>query len=148
QKELFKPEVTPRDEWMNQFFQMVPREACGAAAMRMQAGDFVREMVKNCLDSNYRRELDSAIRATGKYKGTEELISRLESSLRPRVGIVMRPNRRSAKSVQDFPVHNPSPFPQGAFVFWVRKSRSGALQNGALKDLVNVINQHRGPFNI
>ena len=149
QNEVFKSDPTSRKEWMDRFFRMVPREACGAAALRLSAGAFIRELVKDALDKDSRAEVNSAIRRTGKYKGLDSLVADLEANLRPRVGVILRPNRRSADSKEKFKVKFESPFPQGAWVFWVRKgNRSGRPLNQPFKDLIHLINQHRTAFAI
>ncbi|MCA8958493.1 MAG: hypothetical protein KDC87_20620 [Planctomycetes bacterium] len=148
QKDLFTAEATPRRDWMDQFFRMVPGDACGAAALRMPAGGFIREMVKDVFTKDDRVFVDEAIRRTGKYKGFDDMVGQLETSLLPRVGVIMRPNRRSAKSVQTFPVLNESPFPQWTMVFWVRKNRVGQALSQPLADLILLLDKHRAAFNI
>lgn len=148
QRKLFSGQATQRKTWMDAFFRMVPQRALGAAALRIPAGLFVTEMIERALDTDERDVLSEALRGTRKYKGYQDLVDQLAVNLEPRVGIVMRPNRRSQDTQQSFPTQFPSPFPQWAMVFWVRKTRSGAPRNADFKELINLLNEHRNRFNI
>ena len=148
QKKLFKAEATPRSEWMDQFFQMVSTQAVGAAALRLPADDFIREMVVDGLDAKTRKEVNDALRSAGRKGGLESLITELSVNLRPRVGVVLQPNEIRAEYRTQFNILNESPFPQWAWVFWVEKDRAGRPRNKALRDLIVMLRDNRQSFNI
>jgi hypothetical protein len=149
QKPIYTADPTPRVEWMNKFFNLVPRDACGAAAMKINAGAFIREMFEDALVKDERDLVDQAIRQTHKYKGFDDLVRKLSVSLESRVGVILRPNRRGEGTKKLFKVKFDSPFPQWAWVFWVKKgSRSKRVMNQPFKDLITHINANRRAFAI
>lgn len=148
QKELFNENVPPRSKWMDEFFGMVPQTAVAAAALRLSAGAFITELFEDVLDRDERLLINEQLRKTGKYKNFAELIAQINRSVQPRVGVVLRPNRRSQKTIDTFDVHNPSPFPQWAWVFWIKKDVRGRLKSAPLSKLIDLLNTHRGAFNI
>ena len=148
QKGLFNDNVQLRSEWMDEFFGMVPQTAVAAAALRLPAGDFINELFEDVLDRDERLVVNEQLKKTGKYKNFGELVARINSAVRPRVGVVLRPNRRSEKTKAAFDVHNESPFPQWAWVFWIKRDRRGRLMSKPLSELINLLNTHRGAFNV
>ena len=148
QKKLFKAEAIPRSEWMDQFFQMVSTQTVGAAALRLSARDFIREMVVDGLDEETREEIKVALRSAGRKGGLESLITELSVNLRPRVGVVLQPNVLTASYRADFKIDHESPFPQWAWVFWVEKDRAGRPRNKAFRDLIGMLRDNRMSFGI
>ena len=135
---------------MDQFFNMVPTDACGAAALRLPAGDFIAEIAEDYLSREERQEINDRDQAHGQVQADLEdaLIKTLDTSLQPRVGVILRPNIRSAESVKLFKVHSESPFPQWAWVFWIKKDYKGRMQSKALNELIKMFGEHRATFNI
>lgn len=148
QKGLFNDNVQLRSEWMDEFFGMVPQTAVAAAALRLPAGDFINELFEDVLDRDERLVVNEQLKKTGKYKNFGQLVAQINGAVRPRVGVVLRPNRRSEKTKQAFDVHNESPFPQWAWVFWIKRDRRGRLVSKPLSELIKLLNTHRGAFNV
>lgn len=148
QKGLFNDNVQLRSEWMDEFFGMVPQNAVAAAALRLPAGDFINELFEDVLDRDERVVINEQLKKTGKYKNFAQLVAQIDGAVRPRVGVILRPNRRSDKTKQTFDVHNESPFPQWAWVFWTKRDRRGRLMSKPLSDLIRLLNSHRGAFNV
>ena len=85
----------------------------------------------------------------GKYRSFDHLVDKMSANLRPRVGIVLRPNRRSQESKDYFKTKFESPFPQWAWVFWVKRHpRSQRPMNQPLKDLIKTMNEKRRSIGI
>lgn len=139
QSEFFRTEAQRRQEWLDTFLASVPDDACACAAMRMPAGPFLRQMYRS-LDKDVRELVDEAIKRTGAYKTTEELLSQLELALLPRSGFVFRKNTPDPQ----IKVNNPEPLPQIAWVFWLRPTGGKDIVDKFLKV---VFEHHRTIFN-
>ena len=136
QAKFFKTEPQHRKEWLDPFLKMVPATACACAGMRMPASEFISEMYRS-LGREEKELLDENLRKTGKYRGAQELIKKLEVALLPRTGFVFR------KNVPDpqIKVANPSPAPQVAWVFWLRKGGEKVVY-----DFIRMLKDHRHSF--
>ena len=140
QSNFFKTESQLRRDWLDPFLRMVPARnpsqdgACAAAAMRMPAGDFLREMY-SALDDADKSLLNDSLRKTAQYDGTLDLIEKLELAFYPRTGFVFRRNTPDP----EIPVAEPAPTPQFAWVFWLR---SGGQK--IVSDFVELLTRYRG----
>ena len=137
QSHFFQTEAQERGQWLDPFLTMVPIDACACAAMRMPAGEFLREMFR-ALEQPQRDLLNDCARKVG-YSGVTDLIEKLEGSFLPRTGFVFRKNVRD----KDFAVAEPTPVPQIAWVFWTRE---GAKK--PLKDLIDTLYRYVDTFNL
>ncbi|MBK8975981.1 MAG: hypothetical protein IPM29_08650 [Planctomycetes bacterium] len=117
QAEFFKAEADDRQHWLDPFLRMVPADAVAAAALRVQAGDFLQEMLR-ALDPELRRGIDEQIQRTGQYDSMSALLDDLEIALLPRLGAVFQRPDPNAK-VSTFDTFEPSPAPHVAWVFWI-----------------------------
>ena len=133
QSRFFRVEKQARSNWLDPFLQMVPAEACAAAALRMPAGDFMREMF-NALDPATQSLVNEALQKTGKFQSMLQLIEKLEVALYPRTGFVFR--RKVADETQgaSLKVAVPSPVPHVAWVFWLREKET-KIVNDVLKEI-------------
>ena len=138
QTRFFQTEQENRASWLNPFLGMVPLNSCACAAMRMPAGEFLREMFR-ALEQPARETLNDAARKTGKYESVNALFDRLDPALLPRTGFVFRKNVPD----KDIKVAIPSPVPQIAWVFWIREGMKAPL-----KELIEVLNQHAETFQL
>jgi len=118
QQKFFRTESQHRKDWLDPFLQMVPADACAVAAMRMPAGEFLHEMYAATDDAS-KSLLNDALSHTGKYDSVPELIDRLEPAFLRRTGFVFRKNKPDPDP--RIVVAAPSPMPQVAWVFWLRK---------------------------
>lgn len=123
QAKFFRAEPQARSEWLDPFLTLVPADACAAAALRMPAGDFLREMYR-ALDREEQDLVNDALRKTGKYDSAFDLIAKIEPALLPRTGFVFRKNTPDP----EIKVANPSPMPQVAWVFWLRQGGERTVQ--------------------
>jgi hypothetical protein len=133
QSKFFQADSQDRRDWLDPFLGMVPDTACALAAMRMPAGDFLREMY-NAMEEAEKSLINDALRKTGKYDSVLKLIEQVEVALHPRTGFVFR------KNVPDpeIPVANPAPTPQIAWVFWIRQGGEPVLT-----ELVELLTKYR-----
>lgn len=127
QSSFYKAEQEPREKWLDPFLSMVPESACGAAALRMPAGEFLNAMF-DALDERERELIDDMVRRTSflgqNVPNVRELIERLKGAFLPRTGFVFRQNDPVTEKEDDgslkIPVAARSPVPQVAWVFWLR----------------------------
>ncbi len=130
QAEFFRAESAPYEDWLLPFLAMVPegvggvsnRGACAAAALRMNAADFLVEMYEALDDQSL---IDDPLRKTGKYTGARALIDELRTVLLPRTGFVFMRKQDLGDEVEIF---DPTPAPHWAWVFWLRPNSRGVLQ--------------------
>lgn len=140
QSNFFKTESQSRKDWLDPFLRMVPARdatqegACAAAAMRMPAGDFLREMY-SAMDDADKSLLNDSLRKTGQYDGVLDLIEKLEIAFHPRTGFVFRRNTPDP----EIPVATPAPTPQFAWVFWLRPGGEDIVAN-----FVELLTRYRG----
>ena len=125
QEKFFRTESQRRSDWLDPFLSMVPTDACALAAMRMPAGEFLHEMY-GALDEATKSLLNDALDKTGKYSSAPELIDQLEAAFHPRTGFVFRKNKPDLDT--QIVVAAPSPMPQVAWVFWLRKGGDAIVQ--------------------
>ncbi len=123
QQKFFKAEAQDRDRWLLPFLQMVPQGSCGAAAIRMPAGDFLEQMF-DALEAPERELLDDQLVRTGKYDGVRDLITRLRPALEPRTGFVFYRKRSLGSEIRS---NDPSSAPHIAWVFWLRDGARAPL---------------------
>src|SRR5262249_20740531 len=112
QAHFFQTEAQERKQWLDPFLTMVPAGACACAALRIAAGEFMKEMFR-ALETKERDLLNDCARSLGNAAGMSEMIEKLEPSLLPRTGFVFRRNLRE----KDVQVADPTPVPQIAWVF-------------------------------
>lgn len=136
QKDFFEAESAPHEDWLRPFLGMVPEDlmvnggsqgACAAAALRVNAADFLLEMYEALDDPSV---IDEKLRATGRYTGTRDLIDKLRVVLLPRTGFVFM--RARDLEIETF---DPSPAPHLAWVFWIRRSQQEVLTD--LRDFLS-----------
>lgn len=121
QEKFFRTESQQRSDWLDPFLRMVPTDACALAAMRMPAGEFLHEMYA-AMDDATQALFNDALDKTGKYHSVPDLIDFLEPAFHPRTGFVFRKNRPDpGPDSHKIVVAAPSPMPQVAWVFWLRK---------------------------
>lgn len=118
QEKFFRTESQNRRDWLDPFLAMVPADACAVAAMRMPAGEFLHEMYAAADDAS-RSLLNDALSHTGKYDTVPQLIDKLDGAFLRRTGFVFRKNKPDPDP--RIVVAAPSPMPQFAWVFWLRK---------------------------
>lgn len=145
QSDFFRTEAQRRQEWLDPFVAMVPDDACALAAMRMPAGQFVRQMFR-AMDPDWRRLFEDSLKRTGVYKSADELLSQLELAFLPRTGFVFRQNvpEKVGPNTISIPVNDPTPLPQIAWVFWVRPTGGKAIVDRLVKAIYE---HHRTIFN-
>ncbi|MEO0479075.1 MAG: hypothetical protein AAF196_06310 [Planctomycetota bacterium] len=132
QTDFFRAEPQERRVWLDPFFTLVPREACAAAALRVPAADFLREMAA-AIDPEIRREIDQLIKSTGRYESLDGLVETLRPSLRDRIGVVFKrqqdPNQFNTEGAERIETYDPSADPDVAWVFWLDDRFRGQVRN-------------------
>jgi hypothetical protein len=148
QSSFYRAEQEPREKWLDPFLRMVPESACAAAALRMPAAEFLREMF-GALESAEKDLLNDMLRRTT-FQGTAvtdlpDLIERLRPAFLPRTGFVFRQNdpvtERDENGELKIPVAARSPIPQVAWVFWLRP---GGQQ--LVEEFVRMLTTYYGTF--
>ncbi len=148
QGSFYRAEQEPRERWLDPFLRMVPESACAAAALRMPAGEFLREMF-GALEQAERELLNDMLRRTT-FQGNavvdvSDLIEKLKPAFLPRTGFVFRQNdpvtERDANGELKIPVAARSPVPQVAWVFWLRP---GGQQ--IVEEFVRMLTTYYGTF--
>ncbi len=126
QGNFFQTERQSNRKWLRPFMSMVPANACAFAAMRMPAGDFMREMF-GALTETERTEIDELLRRTDDFESMNSLIDTMALALSPRTGFVFRANEVDRATAEMIAVADPAPVPQVAWVFWMESGREGVL---------------------
>lgn len=127
QRNFFRTEAQERSKWLDPFLNLVPENACAAAALRMPAGEFIDAMFQALTQSD-RELLNDGVRHAPwdgqQLADARDLIDKLKTALLPRTAFVFRKNVRDPQ----IPVGNPTPVPQVAWVFWIRDGGYSVLQ--------------------
>ncbi len=95
--------------------RLAPRNTSLFVYFHAPVGDFLRMMLASC-EPALKQNLEDFFRSTGKYPSLDKLVADLDSALKDRAAIIIRPN--------DYPVdpegppHNDAPVPAMALVLW------------------------------
>lgn len=133
QSRFFQAESQQRSEWLDRFLSMVPASACACAALRMPAGEFMREMYVALTDVE-KELINDGLRGTGQFEDVMAVINKLEPALEQRTGFVFRKNIPDP----EIPVADTSPVPQVAWVFWMRRGGRPLVQ-----EFVDMVTRYR-----
>lgn len=89
QKRLYREDSFDRRELMSRAARLAPDDCVMFAYLHGPVGDIVRQAFQS-VEPALRSNLDDALRATGHYKGLDDVIDRLGAALRNRTVIILR----------------------------------------------------------
>jgi len=127
-----------KEELLRQAAQMAPADSALFVYLRADIGDMLRTMLE-AAEPALRSNLEDVFRNTGKYPNLETLVKEIESALKDRAVLIVRPN--------DYPMdatgapHNDVPVPAIALVLWPKHVET-------IANLRELIGQHGVKFGL
>jgi hypothetical protein len=117
QAKLYRTRGFERVQLLNDAAKIAPADTSFFLYVHGHIGDLLR-MVLASVEPALRTNLEDALRNTGKYPNLEHLVSELDSALKDRVAIIVRPNDYPPDP--EGPPHNDEPVPAIAIVLWTQ----------------------------
>ena len=115
QERLYRTRGFDRQTVMNEVARLAPRDTSLFVYFHAPVGEFLRMMLASC-EPALRQNLEDLVRSTGKYPNLEKLVVDLDSALKDRAALIIRPNDYPADP--EGPPHNDAPVPAMALVLW------------------------------
>lgn len=131
QAKLYRTRGFERPQLMNDAARIAPADTSLFVYVHGHIGDLLR-MILASVEPALRTNLEDAFRNTGRYQNLEQLVNELDSSLKDRVAIIVRPNDYPPDP--EGPPHNNDPVPAIAIVLWTQNV--DAIKN--LRELIGL----------
>jgi hypothetical protein len=117
QAKLYRTHGFERAQLLNEAARIAPADTSAFVYVHGHIGDLLR-MVLASVEPALKTNLEDAFRNTGRYQNLDQLVNELDSALKDRIAIIVRPNDYPPDP--EGPPHDNEPVPAVAVVLWTQ----------------------------
>jgi hypothetical protein len=137
QERLYRTRGFDRAALLGEAAQLAPRDTALFVFLHAPVADGLHMLLGSC-EPALKQNIEDLFRSTGKYSNLEKLVAELDSALKDRAALIIRPNDYPPDP--EGPPHNDAPVPAMALVLWPKNFD----QVNALRQLIGEQGQHFG----